>query len=137
MEEDLQPETSVTKSLRKKSEFLQQFPACGQSRPFALALAARPAYVSRKALFFTEESSMKIWSKQALGGGVASFALMCTVGFAQEKKDSGGHGIVHTAELKWTPIIKGCDLASVTGDMNADGAPFAIRLRCAPGTKIP
>ena len=27
---------------------------------------------------------------------------------AQEKKEAaGGHGIVHSAELKWTPIIKG------------------------------
>jgi anti-sigma factor ChrR (cupin superfamily) len=63
-------------------------------------------------------------------GGVAALA--------QEKKEAaGGHGILHTADLKWTPIIKGCELASIGGDMNADGAPFVLRLRCAAGTRIP
>jgi len=81
---------------------------------------------------------MKNWSKHVLGTGVTSVALLCAVGFAQEKKDpGGGHGIVHTADLKWSPIIKGCDLASVSGDKDADGAQFVIRLRCAAGTKIP
>jgi len=76
--------------------------------------------------------------KHALGVGAASVALLCVVGFAQEKKDaSGGHGIVHTADLNWSPIIKGCELAPVSGDMNGDGAPFVLRLRCAAGTKIP
>ena len=80
---------------------------------------------------------MKIWSRLVLGAALPSVAFLCVVAFAQEKKDAGGgHGIVRTADLKWSPIIKGCDLASVTGDMNADGAPFVLRLRCAAGTKI-
>ena len=67
-----------------------------------------------------------------------SVALLCAVSSAQEKKEaSGGHGIVHTADLKWSPIIKGCDLASLGGDLNADGELFVLRLRCAAGTKIP
>ena len=41
------------------------------------------------------------------------------------------------ADLKWTPIIKGCELAPVSGDPNADGAPYVLRLRCADGAKIP
>src|SRR5262250_1542617 len=69
--------------------------------------------------------------------GLASVALFCAVGFAQQKNDAGGHGIVRTGDLKWSPIIRGCDLASVAGDMQADGSPFVIRLRCAAGTKIP
>jgi len=44
---------------------------------------------------------------------------------------------VRTADLKWSPIIRGCDLASVAGDIEAEGSPFVIRLRCAAGTKIP
>ncbi len=40
-------------------------------------------------------------------------------------------------DLKWTPLIKGCDLASLDGDLNAEGAPFVLRLRCADGAKIP
>jgi len=40
-------------------------------------------------------------------------------------------------DLKWTPIFKGCDLATVAGDPSAEGAPFVVRLRCADGAKIP
>ena len=58
--------------------------------------------------------------------------------YGQEKKEgTESHKIVHFGDLKWTPIIKGCDLAAVAGDPNADGAPFVLRLRCADGTKIP
>ncbi len=57
---------------------------------------------------------------------------------SQEKKESKeAHKIVHFGDLKWTPIIKGCELASVAGDYNAEGEPFVVRLRCADGTKIP
>ena len=45
--------------------------------------------------------------------------------------------IVNFENLEWTPLIKGCDLASVYGDANAEGAPFVLRLRCADGAKIP
>ena len=58
---------------------------------------------------------------------------------SQEKKDtaSATHKIVRFGDLKWTPIIKGCDLAAVDGDPNADGTPFVIRIRCADRAKIP
>jgi anti-sigma factor ChrR (cupin superfamily) len=45
--------------------------------------------------------------------------------------------IVKAAELKWTPLIKGCDLAAVQGNPDADGSNFVIRLRCTAGTQIP
>jgi len=45
--------------------------------------------------------------------------------------------IVHFENLEWAPLIKGCDLASVDGDPNAEGRPFALRLRCADGAEIP
>ena len=55
-----------------------------------------------------------------------------------EKKDAAEvHKIVHFGDLKWTPIIKGCDLASVSGDFNAEGEPFVLRIRCTDGTRIP
>jgi anti-sigma factor ChrR (cupin superfamily) len=58
--------------------------------------------------------------------------------YSQDKKEtSGTHKIMHFGDLKWTPIIKGCDVASVDGDMNADGTPFVLRIRCADGSKIP
>ena len=45
--------------------------------------------------------------------------------------------IVHFEDLEWAPLIKGCDIASVDGDLNAEGAPFVLRLRRADGAKIP
>jgi quercetin dioxygenase-like cupin family protein len=76
---------------------------------------------------------------------ICIFVLAATFAFAgaaqmysQDKKDAGeAHKIVHFGDLKWTPIIKGCDVASVDGDMNADGTPFVIRIRCTDGSKIP
>ena len=36
--------------------------------------------------------------------------------YSQEKKDAvDAHKIVHFGDLKWTSIIKGCDLAAVDG----------------------
>ena len=72
----------------------------------------------------------------------AVLALVCVVHVVQlkgqEKKDGDeAHKIVHFGDLKWTPIIKGCDLAAVDGNPGAEGASFVIRIRCADGTKIP
>ena len=71
---------------------------------------------------------------------VALAAVMAIAGaaYSQEKNTAGdNHGILRSADLKWTPIIKGCDLAPVSGDPNADGEPFVLRLRCVDGAKIP
>jgi len=58
--------------------------------------------------------------------------------YSQEKKEGmDAHKIVHYADLKWTPIMKGCDLAPVSGDFNAEGSPFVLRIRCVDGAKIP
>lgn len=66
-----------------------------------------------------------------LGASVWSIA-------AQEKKENvPSHKIERQQDLKWTPILKGCDLAPVFGDPGAEGAEFIIRIRCADGTKIP
>jgi anti-sigma factor ChrR (cupin superfamily) len=70
---------------------------------------------------------------------VVSAAALLTVGaHSQEKKGSAAlPKIMHYGDLKWTPIIKGCDLASVAGDSDVEGAPFVMRLRCVDGAKIP
>ena len=65
-------------------------------------------------------------------------AVVVTGARSQDKKESAdAHKIVRFGDLKWTPIIKGCDLAAVSGDPNADGTPFVVRLRCADGAKVP
>jgi anti-sigma factor ChrR (cupin superfamily) len=67
--------------------------------------------------------------------GVIAFAVVSN---GQEKSaPATAHKIVHFGDLKWTPIMKGCDLAAVHGDPNGDGTPFVVRLRCAEGIKIP
>jgi quercetin dioxygenase-like cupin family protein len=71
----------------------------------------------------------------------AAFAIAITLAaaaYSQEKSTaSGSHGIVRSADLKWTPIIKGCATAAVNGDPSAEGTPFVLRLRCTAGTRIP
>jgi anti-sigma factor ChrR (cupin superfamily) len=65
-------------------------------------------------------------------------AVLAMGGYGQEKKDSPPQPkIMHYGDLKWTPIIKGCDLASVSGDSDVEGASFVVRLRCVDGAKIP
>jgi len=69
---------------------------------------------------------------------VAAFALLTAGIYSQEKKDGGAaHKIVHYGDLKWTPINKGCELAPVAGDFNAEGTSFVLRIRCADGIKVP
>jgi anti-sigma factor ChrR (cupin superfamily) len=76
-----------------------------------------------------------VWLCVAMAGVVASFGAPL---YGQEKSESdSAHKIVRLADLKWTPIIKGCDLAAVSGDPNAEGAPFVIRIRCADKAKVP
>ena len=75
-------------------------------------------------------------------GLVAAFAFAGAARvYSQEtpgKKDAfDAHKIVHFGDLKWTPIFKGCDLAPVAGNPDAEGSPFVVRLRCADGSKIP
>lgn len=67
--------------------------------------------------------------------GAGTLALVIQ---GQEKKEGPeAHKIVHFGDLKWTPIIKGCDLAPVSGNPDAEGAPYVLRIRCADGTKVP
>ncbi|HET7151933.1 MAG TPA: cupin domain-containing protein [Candidatus Acidoferrum sp.] len=55
----------------------------------------------------------------------------------QEKKEGmEARKIVHAGDLKWTPIIKGCAIATVEGDYNVEGQPFVLRFQCADGAKV-
>jgi anti-sigma factor ChrR (cupin superfamily) len=58
-------------------------------------------------------------------------------GQAMQKSASPAHKIVHSSDLHWTPIMKGCELAPVAGDFNVEGEAFVLRIRCADGTKVP
>jgi quercetin dioxygenase-like cupin family protein len=71
------------------------------------------------------------------GAVIALTALAVGLQGQDNKESAATHKIVHLSDLKWTPIIKGCDLAPVSGDPDAEGAPFVLRIRCADGTRIP
>jgi anti-sigma factor ChrR (cupin superfamily) len=80
--------------------------------------------------------------KKTLAWSVCSallgLAVIATGVSGQDKKESAdAHKIVHFSDLKWTPIMKGCELAPVAGDPSAEGTPFVLRIRCADGAKIP
>ena len=77
----------------------------------------------------------ELWKYPAVFVAVAALAI---VAFGQGRKQTTeAHKVVHFSDLQWTPIIKGCDLAPVAGDMNAEGEPFVLRIRSADGSKIP
>jgi anti-sigma factor ChrR (cupin superfamily) len=69
---------------------------------------------------------------------VMALAVFAAIGRSQEKNATdSAHKIVHSGDLKWIPIMKGCEIASVSGDFNADGAAFVLRIRCSDGIKVP
>jgi quercetin dioxygenase-like cupin family protein len=70
---------------------------------------------------------------------VLAAAVVCAASiYSQDKQESAeAHKIVHFGDLKWTPIIKGCEIATVAGDPSAEGAQFVIRLKCIDGAKVP
>ena len=86
----------------------------------------------------TEEGWMKKIRMGSVCVAVSGVAGLTAAVYSQEKKDSpAAPKIMHFGDLKWTPIIKGCDLATVAGDPSAEGTPFVVRLRCVDGAKIP
>jgi anti-sigma factor ChrR (cupin superfamily) len=83
---------------------------------------------------------MKMIRVGSVCAGLIGLAVIATGVRSQEKKEGAATAqvkIMHFGDLKWTPIIKGCDLAAVAGDPNAEGTPFVVRLRCVDGAKIP
>ena len=74
-------------------------------------------------------------------GAAAIFAVLVVVlslaGQTKKEAAAPSHPIVHYSDLKWTPIMKNTDFAVVSGDPNAAGGLYVIRIRCTDGTKIP
>jgi quercetin dioxygenase-like cupin family protein len=67
----------------------------------------------------------------------AVLTILCTAGLAQDNKSSQAHEIVNAAELKWTPIISGWEIAVVSGDPDKEGEPFTVRFRGEDGANVP
>src|ERR1700736_3832240 len=78
---------------------------------------------------------------EQLAVGIAFAVTTMTPGAYSQAKDEDSaiheHDIVRGGDLKWTPIIKGCSLAKVSGDPDAEATPFVVRLRCSAGSKLP
>ncbi|HXM97259.1 MAG TPA: cupin domain-containing protein [Candidatus Dormibacteraeota bacterium] len=73
---------------------------------------------------------------------VVAFAMtIITSGIYSQAKDDNsgmqGHDIVRPSDLTWTPIMKGCSLAKVSGEPDTEGSPFVVRIRCNAGSRIP
>jgi quercetin dioxygenase-like cupin family protein len=85
---------------------------------------------------FSRRTNMKSNRSQVVCVALAATMALTIAAYSQEKSAST-HGIMRPADLKWTPIMKGCEMAAVSGDASAEGAPFTVRLRCAAGTIIP
>jgi quercetin dioxygenase-like cupin family protein len=71
---------------------------------------------------------------------VVSLALVVfAVPSMSKEKQVGGsaHKILHSGDLKWTPIIKGCEIAVVEGNLDAEGEPFVARFHCSDGATTP
>jgi quercetin dioxygenase-like cupin family protein len=68
---------------------------------------------------------------------IALIALAVGLQSEEKKESAGPHNIVRAKDLKWTPIMKGCDLAPVSGNPDAEGTPFVIHIRCSDGSIIP
>jgi quercetin dioxygenase-like cupin family protein len=80
---------------------------------------------------------MKIKQPGMICAVLVALAVLAAGVRSQDKKESAeAQKIVHFGDLKWTPIIKGCEIATVLGDVNVEGAPFVVRFRCADGAKV-
>jgi quercetin dioxygenase-like cupin family protein len=105
--------------------------ADGEGEEYLLASLRGPNFLQRR----DGMKKIRVGSVCVTLIGAAVFAAAIC---GQEKKDSPAPPkIMHFGDLKWTPIFKGCELATVAGDPSAEGAPFVVRLRCADGAKIP
>jgi quercetin dioxygenase-like cupin family protein len=134
-------EYSILVGRPEKSVFVSGYKTFARTRGgLRLAGKGREEYrrSHRAYSFCTEVHAMKL--KQT---GAACAALAVAIGIAvavygQEKKEAAAtHKIIHSGDLKWNPIIRGCDIAMVEGDMNAEGQQFVLRFRCADGAITP
>src|SRR5260370_34326295 len=68
---------------------------------------------------------------------IGAAALAAAI-YGQEKKDPPAPPkILHFGDLKWTPPIKGCDLAAVAGRPHPGGTPFGGGPRPVDRARIP
>jgi hypothetical protein len=62
---------------------------------------------------------------------VALLVALAGLGYSQEIKPADStHKIVRSGNLKWTPIIKGCEIAVIEGNLDSEGQPFVARFHC-------
>jgi quercetin dioxygenase-like cupin family protein len=101
-----------------------------------LALTAREAYVFGQSPMEGPRMNKRLLASVCLIMTVS--AVFAATSYGQEKqKNNSAHKIVHYGDLKWTPIIKGCEIAVVEGNPDAEGQPFVARFHCTDGAKTP
>jgi quercetin dioxygenase-like cupin family protein len=87
---------------------------------------------------FPWRDAMKFSWKRELTAMAILAALACATALAQDKKDADEtHRVVNSADLRWTPIIAGWELAVVSGNPDKEGESFVIRIHGKDGAKLP
>jgi hypothetical protein len=85
-----------------------------------------------------EEISMNKSRALCIGALLVALFAYGALAYSQEKSGAAeSHMIIGVGDLKWSAIIRGCQLAPVSGDPGADGTEFVLRIRCVDGAKIP
>jgi quercetin dioxygenase-like cupin family protein len=71
---------------------------------------------------------------------LAVVGALVAVSFAEQAKKpsaTADHKVVRDSDLTWKPLIKGNDMAVLSGDPDKEGEPYVIRIRQAEGAKVP
>jgi quercetin dioxygenase-like cupin family protein len=83
---------------------------------------------------------IKMSNNSSKSACVIALALVAFAGagYSQESKAADStHKIVRSGNLKWMPIIKGCEIAVIEGNLDSADQPFVARFRCSDGAKTP
>jgi quercetin dioxygenase-like cupin family protein len=85
-----------------------------------------------------EEIKMRNNSSKSACVIALALVAFAGAGYSQESKTAGStHKILRSGNLKWMPIIKGCEIAVIEGNLDSEGQPFVARFHCSDGAKTP
>jgi quercetin dioxygenase-like cupin family protein len=87
---------------------------------------------------FGEEIKMSNNSSRSACVIALALVAFAGAGYSQESKAANSmHKIVRSGNLKWMPIIKGCEIAVIEGNLDSADQPFVARFHCSDGAKTP
>jgi mannose-6-phosphate isomerase-like protein (cupin superfamily) len=75
--------------------------------------------------------------KTALAGAVLLMLLSSGAAQTTTPPSTAGHAIVRSSDVTWKPLRPGAEIAVVSGDPDATGAPFVMRFRYHGDVRVP